>query len=470
MSMKIIDRPTETKAGTRIAYAFGTLADNLALQNFLFLGFAYYLTHVGLQAWMISVVWIMYSIWDAFDDPLIGVISDRTKTKWGRRKIYVLISWVPLCLLMVILWFPGGLIQGSDLLIMIYLLGALILFDLIFTLFTVNFNGLWPEMFLTPKDRRSVGLWRSIFTIIGLLIAFLTPEFIIGDLINQGGNPDAPAKFLLNGIIAAAIVFVTIGIMFIWGSFERKEFAKDAENAPSYRESFRITLKNRAFVLYSITALAVFIVYNMLPTIIPFFAEVVIEGVDSGIAVMVGLLIGMISTPFWMYLQKKIGIRKAYMISIGFWAISLPILAFVPQKGDVLLTFILVGVMGIGLGGSLYLYDQGIAVVIDDDTARSGLEVRREGAYYGVIAFFNRFSTGINIGIIAIVFTGTGWGDWALRDTGSMGELGVRFLIGLWPVVVLIVALVCLYYWPLKKKRIEENQQILEEIKLNRLV
>ncbi len=469
MSMKIIDRPTETKGGTRIAYAFGTLADNLALQNFMFLGFAYYLTHVGLQAWMISVVWIMYSIWDAFDDPLIGVISDRTKTKWGRRKIYVLISWIPLCLLMIILWFPGGLINGSDLLIMGYLLAVLILFDLVFTMYTVNFNGLWPEMFLTDKDRRRVGLWRSVFTIIGLLIAFLTPEFIIGDLINQGGNPEAPTKFLINGIVAAAVVFVTIGVMFVWGSFERKEFADDAKNAPSWRDSFRITLKNRSFLLYAITALAVFIVYNILPTIVPFFAEVVIEDVDSGIVVMVGLLVGMLSTPLWMYLQKSIGIRKAYMLDIAFWGISLPVMAFVPQKHDIVITYILVAIMGIGLGGSMYLYDQGIAVVIDDDTARSGLKVRREGAYYGVIAFFNRFSTGINFAVIAIVFTGTGWGDWALRDTGPMGELGVRFLIGAWPVLILAVALVCLYYWPLNKARIDENKRILEEIKLSKI-
>ncbi|MBN2155653.1 MAG: MFS transporter [Candidatus Lokiarchaeota archaeon] len=466
--MRITERPEETKPLTRIAYSFGTLADNLALQNFMFLGFAYYLTHVGLQAWMISVVWIMYSIWDAFDDPMIGVISDRTKTRWGRRKIYVLISWIPLCLLMIILWFPGNLIQGTDLAIMVYLLAVLILFDLIFTMFTVNFNGLWPEMFLTDHDRRRVGLWRSVFTIVGLLIAFLTPEFIIGDLINQG-DPEAPAKFLLNGIIAAAVVFVTIAIMFIWGSFERKEFAKDAENAPTWKESFRITLKNRAFVLYAITALAVFIVYNILPTIVPFYAEVVIENVDSGIVIFVALLTGMLSTPLWMYLQRKLGIRKAYMLSIAFWAISLPIMSFIPQKNDALLTYILVAVMGVGLGGSLYLYDQGIAVVIDDDSARSGLRVRREGAYYGVIAFFNRFSTGINFAVIAFVFTGTGWGEWEIRDTGPMGELGVRFLIGLWPVVILVVALICLYFWPLRKERIDQNKIILDEIKQSKL-
>ncbi|TFG16541.1 MAG: hypothetical protein EU530_11705, partial [Promethearchaeota archaeon] len=254
MSMKIIERPKETKLGTRIAYAFGTLADNLALQNFMFLGFAYYFTVADLPVWMIFVAWGIYSVWDAIDDPLIGVISDRTKTKFGRRKIYILVSAIPLCVLMVLLWGPENFITGTPWEIVLYLIIMLIIFDLVFTTYTVNFNSLWVEMFLTEKDRRSVGLWRSIFTILGLIIAFLVPSFIIEDFTNTYNYDYTPTQYIINGGIAAIVVLVTIAIMFIWGSFERKEFAMDAESAPSWRESYRITFKNKAFMLYAVAA------------------------------------------------------------------------------------------------------------------------------------------------------------------------------------------------------------------------
>lgn len=468
--MLIEERPKETKLGTRIAYAFGTLADNLALQNFMFLGFAYYFTVAKLPVWMIFFAWALYSVWDAVDDPIIGVISDRTKTKFGRRKIYILVSAIPLCVLMVLLWGPNNFLTGTPWEIILYLLGMLILFDLFFTTYTVNFNSLWVEMFLTEKDRRSVGLWRSIFTIMGLIIAFLVPSFIIEDFTNQYEYTYTPSQYLLNGEIAAIIVLVTIVIMFIWGSFERKEFSKDAESAPSWRESYRITLKNRAFMLYAVTALAVFIVYNILPTLIPFYVESVLLGSsdDSSYIVFVGLLAGMAATPFWMWLQKKIGIRLSYMMSLSFWGVTLAVFAFIPQAGGIMLGYILTAVMGIGLGGSLYLYDQGLAVVIDDDAARSGLRTRREGAYYGVVAFFNRFSTGINLGIIAIVFQTTGWEEYTPRP-GINTQLGIRALIGIWPLIVIIIALICLYFWPIHGKRYEENKRIIEEMRLDKL-
>ncbi|TFG16862.1 MAG: hypothetical protein EU530_11360, partial [Promethearchaeota archaeon] len=216
--------------------------------------------------------------------------------------------------------------------------------------------------------------------------------------------------------------------------------------------------------------LAVFIVYNILPTIVPFYVEQVLLGTsdDSSYIVFVALLSGMVATPFWMWLQKKIGIRIAYMISLSFWGVTLGLMSFLPQAGGIGLAYILTGVMGIGLGGSLYLYDQGLALVIDDDAARSGLKTRREGAYYGVVAFFNRFSTGINLGIIAIVFQTTGWGTYDPRP-GINTQLGIRALIGIWPIVVIMIALICLYYWPIHGQRYEENKKIIENMRLERL-
>ena len=296
-----------TSPWTQIAYSLGTLADNLALQNFLFLGFSFYYAVIGLPVWMVTLGYVVYSFWDAFDDPMLGVWSDRTKTKWGRRRPWIFIAIIPLCILMVTLWTPPTSSQGLTL---FYLIIMLIIFDFFFTMYTVNFNSLWPEMFLTVKDRSSVGVWRNIFTILGLIIAFLVPGFIIGDMTNQHGLEETPGEFMINGAIAAVVVFVTIAIMLKWGSFERKEFSKDVESAPSWKDSVKITLKNKAFTTYAITALAVFIVYGILPMLIPFYAVYVLgmgsaDSIEVSLLIFSALLVGAISTPLWALLRKK---------------------------------------------------------------------------------------------------------------------------------------------------------------------
>jgi GPH family glycoside/pentoside/hexuronide:cation symporter len=442
----------ETTFGTRVAYANGTLADNLSLQSFLFLGFTFYYTTIGLNVFWYALAFIIYSIWDAIDDPLIGVLSDRTKTKWGRRKPWIYLSAIPLCILMILIWTPP---TGNDIFTFVYLVIILIVFDLVFTTYTVNFNGLWPEMFLTMEDRSSLGIWRNIFTVLGVGFAFLLPEIIIGDVVAA-----APLDFVINGIVAAIIVGATIAIMIKFGCFERKEFSKDVEGAPTWKESYKITFKNRAFILYCFIALAIFIVYGILPTVMPLYAEYILGSEDPGLIMLVGLLVSAASTPLWMYLRKRFGIRKSYMMAAAFWAASL--LLFILAT-DEITGYLFIIFVGIGLGGSLYIYDQGLAEIIDDDEVRSGISVRREGAYYGVVALFNRLSGAINLVVLAFVFAGAGWGDYELADPAQAPIILPAIQI-IWPVLILIVALILLYFYPLTQERVKENERMKKEL------
>ena len=111
--------------------------------------------------------------------------------------------------------------------------------------------------------------------------------------------------------------------------------------------------------------------------------------------------------------------------------------------------------------GIFLIFSNGVG--IDDDEVRSGISVRREGAYYGVVALFNRLSGAINLIVIATVFSGTGWGDWEFRDE-TLAPITLRFLVVIWPVIILIIALILLKYWPIHGDRLQENKRLQEQL------
>jgi Na+/melibiose symporter-like transporter len=118
-------------------------------------------------------------------------------------------------------------------------------------------------------------------------------------------------------------------------------------------------------------------------------------------------------------------------------------------------------VVGLGLGGSIYFYDQCIAEVIDDDEIQCG--TRRAGGYYGVISFFIRLAGVINFLIIGLVFAGAEWAEYT-PNPGVNVQLGLQFLMGIYPAIVLMIGVIGLYFYPIKGQKLLDNQKRLKEL------
>jgi GPH family glycoside/pentoside/hexuronide:cation symporter len=229
---------TKQKAAFSLAFLPGWMVQGA----FAVWVFSFYFSAVGLPVHYIMLAYIIWSAWNAFNDPLIGYLSDRTNTRWGRRKPFIMLGLIPVLIIMIIVWTPPF---TDDFLIFIYLLIILFAFDSFFTMIAVPLDCLFPELYVSEKERAQVNIYRQILSVIGIICAFLIPGIFIGEISRKEG-------YLLSGIIITIIAAITFIISLKWGITERPEFKLDSKYEFGYIQGLKYTFKNRAFILYTI--------------------------------------------------------------------------------------------------------------------------------------------------------------------------------------------------------------------------
>ena len=294
-------------------------------------------------------------------------------------------------------------------------------------------------------------------------MAFVLPTIVIEDLTNTDSLPYTQGQFILNGIIAAVIIVVTYFINLKWGMINTREFSKDAETAPKMKENIKYVLKNKSFLWFIIPALGTWIVIGILPTIIPLWATFVLgindeDSLMTGVLLLLAFLTGGFSTPLWTWIRQKKGARMAGLVGVAVWGVT--VLTYLVAQ-ELIMGIVSMILVGFGLGGGLYFYDQCIAEIIDEDEVNHG--TRRAGAYYGAISFIIRLAGVINFVVIGLVFSGSDWETYT-PNPGVNVLWGLRFLMAIYPALVLLASFIGLYFYPIKGKQLEETRKKLDQL------
>jgi GPH family glycoside/pentoside/hexuronide:cation symporter len=435
----------------KISYSLAALPAWLIAAAYQVWVFSFYFSAIGLPIQYIMAAFILWSIWNAINDPIMGILSDRTKTRWGRRKPYILIGTIPLIIILTITWMPP---TEDATLSFIYLLIMLFAYDTFETMIFVPHSCLFPELYTSTEERAEVNAYMIFFTVIGLICAFVIAGFLIGDITVKEG-------YLINGIVISTIVGLTLLISLKWGIVEREEFKFDSQQNFGYIQGLKYALNNRAFVLYVIIIFAFEYVQLLQATIVPQYSKHVLgeEGaMEAGIMLGIMFIVGIISLGFWRYLDLKMGSRSSFFIAIFFYMFSSIPLLFI---SNYFYGVIFIAIMGFGLGGLLYFSYLIIADIIDEDELKTG--VRREGTFYGIMLFFMRLAGVITILSISLVFTSTGWETYDPKPNADV-ILGLRILMVVFPGIALGIMAVCLHFFPFSKSRIRDLKSELHEI------
>jgi GPH family glycoside/pentoside/hexuronide:cation symporter len=430
-----------------ILYSFAGFTDVIFLQFFTFLIFTFYYSVVQLNVTLITIAFMIWSVWNAINDPILGAISDKTSSKWGRRKPFIIAGLVPLLFVNVLLWTPP---KGNTLVTFFYFLIIIIIWELFYTMYSLNQTSLFPEMFRDLKQRTKANTSIQIFQVISLLIAFILPGLFIPKY-------DDPQYFSDYGIAAVIISIIcnTSGFIFIiFGIKERIEFSRDPEKAPSFLKSLKYTFRNKSFRFYLVGNFALWYSFGMLPTVFPLYGHFVL-GVDEAFiqSLMLGsgFIAAIVFMFFWRIIINKLGAKTSYILALAVFIVTLSPFMFISNKLGGFITMI---VWGFGLAGVLIVRDVTMSSIIDEDELITG--IRREAGFYGINGFIVKLTNVFIYITIALVFIGT---DWAIFDPSSIATknvFGLRSLMFIFPTIFLILGIISMIFFPINKQKYDK--------------
>lgn len=465
---------SERKLTLKEKILFGTSAfpDQLTYQAFTIYVFTFYFAIVGLSMLELWIGFVLWGVWNMFNDPILGALSEKTKQKGklGKRKFYLIISFIPLSLMMVFLFTTPTSFE------FLYFIFIIFTFEFFYTMFSVNTNAVFPEMYPTEKQRGEVNVFLKSFTMIAVILASLVPTIFIDPLVPDTENliPDeleaaqiAP-NYVISGIILCLIVLVMAILFIFFAVREKGEQSSDYQKRPGFFKSIKITFSNRTFIIFTLGNMLIWYCFNVLLTVFPLFAvEVLGRTEDQTLLIGITLMLTLISAALFMPLQarirKKIGTRKGLMLGMGIWIITLFPLVFLSNNEiSRTLSFLVFASIGFGLSAALFFIDIIHGDIIDQDALNFG--VKRAASYYGVNAFIHRFSMILGITTIYIIFSGTGWSEYTLIPTDPfIIELSLKSLMFLFPSIALIGSILFFKYYDLHGEKLEKMRQELEK-------
>ncbi len=474
MANNSVNETNRYSLGIYISIAFGNFVTEFFLAAFGTRVFDYFENEVGLKSIWISSSFIIYAVYNMFNDPIVGHISDKprkwwTRKGWGKRRPWIL-GAIPLMGIAFILMFavPQWDSENDALWLMLWLLISSILYDTAFSIFGTNFFSLLSEKFRTDKERRRQATTGMIASTFGTVLGVIVPS-IVGRYSNQ-------YSWLLAAVVVA-IVGVGLGMFIAPGTkeppdmIEREEHCVEEkihdENEHCEEEKYpflatlKVSLKDKNYVAYLILIVCYQCLTLLMVGSIPYLNRFVIQPgpVEPEYKLFITPIIcSLLSIPIWNWITRKIGNRKTIVIGgILIVCAGFPFL-FISNEITVIFLISFMGVAQIAFGMQ---FTPILSDIVDELVAKIGK--RREGLIIGVRTFFARLGLIIQAITFFFIHTFTGYDPGELSQT-PLAIWGLRIQLAVVPTIIMAIGV--FIFWRLydidrNKKKV--TRKILSE-------
>jgi len=429
----------------------------------------FYESVVGLNIVYVFLAMLIFTIWDAINDPLIGFLTDRiTKytRKVGKRFIWIVIGIIPANFVLALIFMPPASDPATNPLPFFWwIVFTTVLFDSLYTICFVNIEALFPDKFRTDRARRRARGWGTPLSMLALPVANIVPPIILG-LFGGIGNQAAylPMILLIIGTIAP------ISLLMLPGMRENKEIIEryyvSKEKPESFITALKSTLKQKSFVYYIILFFGFQVVTGSLTASIPYAVNFVLPGPPFGVELNMILLFALfltgalVSVPFWIWVAKRIkNNRKTALIGGVCLIASAFLTTFYTNIFD---SMIYQFILGFTMGNFWALMTIYFSDVLDERVILTKSPNR--GTTVGVSAFFSRFARAAQITIFTIVHVLTGFVEGASTQSPA-AQIGIRLHMSTIPAIILLICTIIYWkYYPITPEIWMQNKQKLKEL------
>ena len=464
-------------------YGMGDLSANILLAAFSFYLLFFMVSIGGLKPALASLVFLVAKFWDAITDVWMGRISDNTKSKFGKRRVYMIFGAVPFGLMFIILWLCPFSVETSQFVKFIYYLMAYCLFNTTYTIVYVPYNSLTANITDDYDQRSSQTTARIVLANVGLILGaalfglFAGDNTVFSDLFVDAGYSRFEAiknSYLVSSAIFGLLASVT---MLISGLNVKERYTGSEEKNPyGLFRTLSQFIKMKEFRYTTAYYLTSMLGFDILLALFMFYIQDSLgyapDGILSMAFVAIPLLVAMVTSVVWDKLSAKFEKHRVYLLSVTITSIGLIIALLVPSfKGEMyqsssasmsdllssgtsIFLTLAVFVVGCGMSGIQILPYASIPDIVELDEYTYG--IRREGAYYGVQSFIYKLSNGIALALVSLLLQLFQYKETPFLDekTGEVvysfvqsqtAQDAVRIIFCALPVAIFVISIICAY-------------------------
>jgi len=403
-------------------YAIGMFGTSIPINLLKTFAAAFYVKDLGLiTAAQWATILFVYTFIDALDNPVYGYLSDRTRTKWGRRKPWLLIGTPLLVLGLIFFYSPASFLSGQS--AMAWVMLFYIFTGTLDSVINANYGALFPELFPDDVSRAKTNALRQAFQLVAMIISIALTPIVTNAL-------GFSLTSIIYGILGGAV------ILYMALTSKERTIEPD-EKKPQLWESLKTLLTNWKFWIAGFANAFYSATMSLVLAALPFYADykLGISSLQQTILFATVLLIAIGSVAVWAAL-----VRKYALIPVWRAALITLTLAFIPLyfANTFVLAIICSALVGFGFAGVITTMDLVHAKIMDEDRLKH--DVRREGIISNALGFMNRLN-GLFTSLAFLLITrffGFVSGD----QPGPNPDQASLFLLTVFPFVLSVISVV----------------------------
>jgi GPH family glycoside/pentoside/hexuronide:cation symporter len=420
-------------------YATGFFGLSIPINMLKTYAAAYYVIQKGVTTGEMALMLFIYTFIDAADNPIYGFLSDRTRSRWGRRRPWLTIATPLLVIGLIFFYNPPAFLAGQSL--VVYFMLFYMFTGTIDSVLNANYGALFPELFRGDENRAKTNALRQAFQLVAMIISIALTPMVTGKL---GYGLTSILYGLLGGV---AILYMTLT--------SRETAIRVEEPKPELMRSIIDLAKNRKFWIAGFAGAFYSAAMSLSLVAMPFFIKYTLGLPDSQTTFVMApvLLVAIICVAIWVQLVKKFGLMTIWRASLLALALTYIPLFF---ANSLVTAVIGSALLGLAYAGVLTTNDLIGAKIMDEDTQKYGL--RREGIISNAMGFMNRLN-GLFTSA-AFLLVGMLYGYVSGDNPGPQPDNAARFLLTVCPPVLMLISFAFSFF--IDFKRAEAAQAVPE--------